>query len=153
MRARFGRRAIGVDTNSKSTLPLCLVRHHADELAPSRISNRAGKMMVFGMFLIFKVSKTSAWLSFASFRDALCRKSARSRATRRCCLARRRRAFSRFALPFCLRDSARCDLTSHLCVRRYGFGAPIFVPVRNRHEGFEPEIEASHKCRRVPFCR
>ena len=54
--------------------------------------------------------------------------SRRASVTRACARATLTRALSRFLLPFCLRDSARCARLSFFSARRRNRGEAIFRP-------------------------
>ena len=86
----------------------------------------------------FKSSVAIAWLSLTKREDILCKKSWRWLAIFSCSSLSRWFAFSRFALPFCLREALRCNTfsrASELFKRR---GLAIFSPAEVVAESINP---------------
>lgn len=83
----------------------------------------------FNRLRTVRSSITTTWFSWTMREVSLCRKSRRRSAIRAWTLATRRRAFSRFAEPFALRDNSRCALARRARSRRSCRGLAIFSPV------------------------
>src|SRR5690606_3039432 len=97
-------------------------RHDASEMARARL-------WFLTRLRTVRSSITTVWFSRTSRVDSLWRKSRRRSAIRAWTFATRRRAFSRFAEPFSLRDSSRCALARRARSRRSCRGLATFSPV------------------------